>query len=191
MQRLLKLDMHCSQSQEVAFFKKETNGYSLHFSNNFYTEDDQRQETWFCIHLKDDFFEQLKKLKRLPEPTTRAYYEEIEKNNLSQEIIDTLTKEVKEFKSTDTTVVLYQRKYEEGQARQEELSQTLRAEREKIESLESQNKQQQKKLAEDEQVIADKDAVIAQLQAKMREKDKKLAEQEQMQAESTGHMAMR
>ena len=41
----------------------------------------------------------------------------IEKSKENKEIIDTLTKEAEEFKSTDTAVLLYQRKYEEGQAR--------------------------------------------------------------------------
>ena len=39
----------------------------------------------------------------------------IEKSKENKEITDTLTKEAEEYKSTDTAVILYQRKYDESQ----------------------------------------------------------------------------
>ena len=58
----------------------------------------------------------------------------IKKSKEDKEIIDTLTKEAEEFKSTDTAVLLYQRKYDESQ--------------EKNKALESQMQEMERKLAE-------------------------------------------
>ena len=46
----------------------------------------------------------------------------IEKSKENKEIIDTLTKEAEEFKSSDTAVLLYQRKYESEKTEREQCS---------------------------------------------------------------------
>ena len=84
----------------------------------------------------------------------------IKKSKEDKEIIETFTKEAEEFKSTDTAVLLYQRKYDESQEKVKTEEEKNKALESQLVTLESQNKQLKFKEAEDLKEITDSKAMI-------------------------------
>ena len=66
MQTLIDSPVVAYPGQQVFFFKKERSGQALYFVTA--TEDDENKRffNWYKVDLKDDFFENLKALGRLP-----------------------------------------------------------------------------------------------------------------------------
>ena len=69
------------------FFTEETDGMILHFITCTYDAENNKFNNWHCMPLKQDFIDQLQKHGRLPEPSVKAYFDEIaEKEELKKEI---------------------------------------------------------------------------------------------------------
>jgi len=62
------------------FFTEETDGMILHFITITRDAENNSFNNWHCMPLKQDFIDQLQKLGRLPEPSVKAYFDEIEKH---------------------------------------------------------------------------------------------------------------
>lgn len=66
--------------QQAFFFKKESKGYTLQFVSETVDDENKRFFNWHIMALKDDFFENLKVLERLPKPSVQAFIKEIEEH---------------------------------------------------------------------------------------------------------------
>ena len=75
------------------FFKKDKDGLMLHFATETIDSENNLFHNWHCMPLKQDFIDQLKTHGRLPEPSVKAYFDEIAKN-------DELKKENERLKAT-------------------------------------------------------------------------------------------
>ena len=49
----------------------------LHFATITHDAENNRFHNWHCMPLKQDFIDQLQKHGRIPEPSVKAYFEEI------------------------------------------------------------------------------------------------------------------
>ena len=96
-------------------------------------ENNQRSDDLYCVELKNDFFARLHKAGRLPIPTTDSYFREIEKVNELEEANKELKEEVKSkddiidnFKSTYTSIAIYEDKFQEMNAKDQQMQTTLK-----------------------------------------------------------------
>ena len=62
------------------FFTEESDGMILHFITDTYDAENNKFNNWHCMPLKQDFIDQLQKHGRLPEPSVKAYFDEISKH---------------------------------------------------------------------------------------------------------------
>ena len=62
------------------FFKQEKDVLMLHFATETIDEENNLFHNWHCMPLKQDFIDQLQKHGRLPEPSVKAYFDEIAKH---------------------------------------------------------------------------------------------------------------
>ena len=76
-------------------------------------ENNQRSDDLYCVELKNDFFTRLHKAGRLPVPTTDAFFSEIEKVNELEETVKDLMNENDKLKSAETSIVIYENKFQE------------------------------------------------------------------------------
>ena len=67
MQPLIDSPVYAYSGQQAFFFKKEKSGQiALHFVTRTLDDENKRFFNWYKVDLKDDFFENLKALGRLP-----------------------------------------------------------------------------------------------------------------------------
>ena len=66
MQILIDTKVVAYSGQQAFFFKKERTGHALYFVYQAADDENKRWFNWYKVDLKDDFFENLKALGRLP-----------------------------------------------------------------------------------------------------------------------------
>ena len=66
MQTLIDSPVVAYSGQQAFFFKKERTGHALYFVQQTTDDENKRFFNWYKVDLKDDFFENLKALGRLP-----------------------------------------------------------------------------------------------------------------------------
>ena len=80
MQTLIDSPVVAYSGQQAFFFKKERSGHTLYFVNETVDDENKTFFNWYNIDLKDDFFDSLKVLGRLPKPSVQAFIKEIEEH---------------------------------------------------------------------------------------------------------------
>ena len=81
------------------FFKLEKDVMMLHFATTTYDEENNKFHNWHCMPLKQDFIDQLQKHGRLPEPSVKAYFDEIAKNEELKTNYQMITEKLEEIKN--------------------------------------------------------------------------------------------
>jgi len=76
MQPLINQGIDHRVGQEVVLFKQmeKKDGYYLYFTAFHYDDNNKRADELYCVSLKDDFFDRLRKAGRLPIPSIDALF---------------------------------------------------------------------------------------------------------------------
>ena len=68
---------------------EKNDGYYLYFTIEHRDDNNQRADELYCVPLKNDFFDRLRKAGRLPIPSIDALFQEIEENNKLKNFVKT------------------------------------------------------------------------------------------------------
>ena len=75
---------------------EKRDGHYLYFTAFHYDDNNQRADELYCVPLKNDFFDRLRKAGRLPIPSIDALFQEIEENNKLKNCVKTKDEAIQE-----------------------------------------------------------------------------------------------
>ena len=94
MQPLINQGIVTDVGQRVLHFQQmeRGDGHYLYFTSDHYDDNNQRADELYCVPLKNDFFDRLRKAGRLPIPSIDALFQEIEENNRLSNFVKAMDK---------------------------------------------------------------------------------------------------